>query len=512
MSPHKPLQDAFTGCHNDTLGIGALPLDPEDSYGEENVDMDHYRKTVPLWKRIRNHSLTQMILISIQATAGPAMADAIAGLGGGGLATPTTNNIANAVSYAVLALVCFLGGPIVNKLGTKWALVIGAISFPFRGASYYTNSKYGNQWFIIVGSLLEGLGTGCWYVAESATVMSIAPSGARGKYLALWIVSRNLGQLIGGAVSLAQNHEPGVEGGVSPSTFIVFMCIECLALPFAFFITPLEHVVRSDGTRVPMAAKSSTKKEFGYIKKTWRSKIVYLSGLWAFWTFFYGGSWSTYLGLYFSVRARALSSLISPLFCIVGCFILGFILDIQSLSQRRRAQLGLALVVITNAAVYIWSIIMQVKFDRNDPGEIDWNDGRYAESFLPYFFVQTTGPISQSFMYWLISSFAESAQANVRNGAAFRCIEAIGQAVAYGMNSKTSDSPLIGFCVTAGLLAIAFPPFLVLVNSTPNVIPGEVTRHITGGEGKEKESVNDEALNEKQKDGENATAVTMLEA
>jgi hypothetical protein len=42
--------------------------------------------------------------------------------------------------------------------------------------------------------------TGCWYVAESGSIMSLAPSGARGKYLALWIVSRNLGQLIGGAI------------------------------------------------------------------------------------------------------------------------------------------------------------------------------------------------------------------------------------------------------------------------------------------------------------------------
>lgn len=46
----------------------------------------------------------------------------------------------------MLALICFLGGPIVNKLGTKWSLVIGALSFPIQGSSYYVNSKYGNQW------------------------------------------------------------------------------------------------------------------------------------------------------------------------------------------------------------------------------------------------------------------------------------------------------------------------------------------------------------------------------
>ena len=36
---------------------------------------------------------------------------------------------------------------------------------------------------------------------------------------------------------------------------------------------------------------------------------------------------------------------------------------------------------------------------------------------------------------------------NVRNGAAFRCIEAIGQAIAYGMNTQTKSDPLVGLYV-----------------------------------------------------------------
>lgn len=104
----------------------------------------------------------------------------------------------------------------------------------------------------------------------------------------------------------------------------------------------------------------------------------------------------------------------------VGCFGLGFILDIKGLSQRHRAQLGLYTVVLLNLGVYVWSIVMQVRFDRHSPGAIDWDDALYPSAFLPYFFVQTTGPLSQSYMYWLISSFATDAQANVRNGAAFR--------------------------------------------------------------------------------------------
>lgn len=46
----------------------------------------------------------------------------------------------------MLAVICAFGGPLVNKIGVKWSLVIGAATFPIRGASYYVNSKYGNQW------------------------------------------------------------------------------------------------------------------------------------------------------------------------------------------------------------------------------------------------------------------------------------------------------------------------------------------------------------------------------
>ncbi|KAI1138389.1 MFS general substrate transporter [Hypoxylon sp. FL0543] len=469
-----PPPNTYAGGDDDALrGQGSLPMNPTN-VADETVDMDAYRKSVPRWKRIYQHSLTQMMLLSVQGFCGPAMDDAIAGLGGGGLATPQTSNVATAINYATLATVCLFGGPLVNKLGTKWALVIGAMSFPIRGSSYYCNSKFGTQWYLIFGSFFTGIGTGCWYVAESGAIMSLAPSGARGKYLALWIVSRNLGQLVGGAINLAKNHVKGVVGGVTPDTYIAFLIIESLALPFALLISPLERVVRSDGTRILVSEKLTFKQEFKLIGFTMSSKLILLSALWAFWSFFYSGTWSTYLATYFSVRSRALSSLISPFFCIVGCFGLGFILDIKSLSQRRRAQLGLFTVVILNLGVYIWSIVMQAEFNAANPGKIDWDESLYASSFLPYFFVQTTGPLSQSYMYWLLSSFATDAQANVRNGAAFRCLEAVGQAISYGMNTQIKANTLVGFCVTLALMGAAVGPMLVLVNATPDRIPADV--------------------------------------
>ena len=43
------------------------------------------------------------------------------------------------------------------------------------------------------------------------------------------------------------------------------------------------------------------------------------------------------------------------------------------------------------------------------------------------------------------------------------------------MNTQIKTSPLIGFCVTFALMAVAFGPMLALVNSTPDRIPADVT-------------------------------------
>lgn len=42
------------------------------------------------------------------------------------------------------------------------------------------------------------------------------------------------------------------------------------------------------------------------------------------------------------------------------------------------------------------------------------------------------------------------------------------------MNTQIKTSPMIGFCVTFGLMALAFVPMLVLVNQTPDRIPADV--------------------------------------
>jgi hypothetical protein len=74
--------NTYAGGKDDALRTkGDIPMNHVPSYEvvDEIINMEEYARTVPKWKRIWQHSLTQMILISVQAFCGPAMADAIAG-------------------------------------------------------------------------------------------------------------------------------------------------------------------------------------------------------------------------------------------------------------------------------------------------------------------------------------------------------------------------------------------------------------------------------------------------
>jgi hypothetical protein len=42
-----------------------------------------------------------------------------------------------------------------------------------------------------------------WYVSEAGIILSYPEANRRGRYLAFWIVARNLGQVVGGAINLS---------------------------------------------------------------------------------------------------------------------------------------------------------------------------------------------------------------------------------------------------------------------------------------------------------------------
>nr|XP_018261868.1 uncharacterized protein I303_06313 [Kwoniella dejecticola CBS 10117]OBR84026.1 membrane protein [Kwoniella dejecticola CBS 10117] len=447
------------------------------------------------WDKIHRSSLFQICVVSALAFCGPAMADAISGLGGGGQATPYTVSAAQAASYSATAIISLFGGPLASRMGIRLMLIIGASTFAINGSAYYVNSKYGIQWYLIFGRFLYGLGFGFWYVAEAAIILSYPEEGRRGHYLAIWVAARNLGQLVGGSIALSRNAKNAAAGAIATSTYLVFVGIEAVGFPVSFFIVNPEKVRRADGVPIVMPAKRPIKQEMALLWKAIIHPRMMLFAPIAFYSYFLGGVMSTYLANYFSVRSRALSSFVVPASIVIFTGLYGrFILDNKRMNQRQRAHVGFWVFMIPSLATFAWICANQAKFyGMAKAPKYDWTSSGWAVAYLPLLIQQICAYLSHLYIYWLISCFVVDVQGNARNGGIFRCVEAVGQAVSYGINSNVK-AKWVPLGLNFALCVLCILPTLLIVRQVPEYRqdaknkPSEVTYN---GKGDEEQGMDD---------------------
>ncbi|KAH8759174.1 membrane protein [Hyaloscypha finlandica] len=394
----------------------ALPLEIDETYLAAS-------KSAKFWRSV----LFQMVLFGALSFVGPAMSDAISNLGGGGLSTPWLGNLANSLQYATGCMITLFGGPLINKIGIKWACVIAALSMPLTGSGYYVSARYGVNWYLLTAQIIGGFASGFLYVAETTAMLSYPDPNDRGLFLGIWSAMRNSGSIIGGAINFSTNYTRSAAGSIAWSTYLIFVG----------FAT--RKVRRSDGSKFAALGKHIQRK------KTW---LVFIP---AFYSFFYGGTMGTYLSLHFSVRARALSSLITPCITIPMVMLYGKLLDVKRWSQMQRACIAFALWVIPQIGGFIWVGIEYHKFGR--------------VKFALDYGLFTTGYLCQLSLYWILGTFSTDVKANARTGGLFRAFETLGQATSYGINSRTGGDPRTAFYVNCALLALTIPcmAFLILL-------------------------------------------------
>lgn len=84
----------------------------------------------------------------------------------------------------------------------------------------------------------------------------------RGRYLAIWLTSKNSGQIIGGAINQGLNTKQSRGGKVSYATLLAFVVMQVLPLPAAFLVSHPDDVQREDGTKVKVDSKTTVQEPF----------------------------------------------------------------------------------------------------------------------------------------------------------------------------------------------------------------------------------------------------------
>ncbi|KAJ5846736.1 hypothetical protein N7534_010405 [Penicillium rubens] len=411
--------------------------------------------------RFYRSCLLQIIIVGLVAFCEPGIWTALNNLGAGGNAKPYLNNAANALTYGLMSVGCFLAGGVTNKITAKWTLFIGAAFYTPYAAGLYCNNRYGNEWFLLLGAALCGIGASLLWASEAAIAVGYPEEEKRGRYVAIWMSIRQMGPLVGGAISLALNVNTAHVGKVTYTTYLGLVAISSLGAPFALLLSQPQDVIRSNGTKIPYMKKTSFAIEARAIWKQLSNKYmlllipVFLAG--QFGTTYQGN----YLTTYFTVRSRALASFLTAVVGASANVVTGIFLDLRFLSRETRSKVVYIFVLVFVTGSWTWNAIVETKLSRMaEPPAFDLGDGPFFNSaFTVYIFFRFFYEVLQTYIYWLMAEI-KGAQGDgdiARTTGILRSWESIGSTIAYAVGGNSLMAlgfALWGFTIPFTLLAV----------------------------------------------------------
>lgn len=405
-------------------------------------------------------------IVALCAFIAPGLWAAINGLGAGGATSPYYVNAANSVIFVLQFLICIFGSSLISFVSLRWAFVSGMIGFPIYAASLYTHVKYQNNWFLMLACVIDGVFSGIFWLTEGAIVLAYPEKHKRGKYLAYWLASRIVGQMIGGSVSLGVNVTSDQRGHISVNTYLVFISIQALGPFIAAALSPPDKVERSDNTAVKVILPKNLKVELAAMWKLLRRKEILLLTPMMFQSVFSEAFFSTYNATYFTVRSRALASLVASTCVIMANFLLGFFLDWRRPTLNTRAVFAFVFIYVFEASLYVYAMIMCKRYESRDSRPtFDWLDDGFGQAVCVYIFMLVGFNLMYDYLYWLIGTVNKSGAEIIRLSAIIRGIESCGQAISYGINSiDQSQFPLSGaVAVNMSFFAVCILPSALVV-------------------------------------------------
>ncbi|KAH8429010.1 uncharacterized protein LDX57_006681 [Aspergillus melleus] len=402
-------------------------------------------------------TLFNSILIGLVSFTQPGIWGALSNLGAGGLATPFFVNAANVITFAIMIFMSPLFAVLSNRWSLKWVLVFGTLGYAPYSASLYTNSVYGTQWFMLFGAATCGFSAAALWVSEAAIGVGYPEEHRKGTYIAIWFGLNKIGSIVATSIELALNVQGDQKGTISPDTYLILIALQCLGLPLAFLVSPVNKLIRSDGTRPTLPRRTTIAEGFrGFWHVCKRPEIaalipIFLTSQWAQ---TYEGN---YLATYFTVRSRALAAFVVTWVGLAVNIVYGWFLDSKLIGRRStRARAGWILLIASYTVTYIYNLVVQAEYARTNP-TFDIGSPGYARAvgvyclfFVPYNAFAVLG-------YWVLGTFDRSIENLTFSAALLRGSESLASTISYALGASKDVSLLTNLIVAAVLFWASVP-------------------------------------------------------
>lgn len=385
-------------------------------------------------------------------------------VGAGGGQAPYLVNTANALTFCLMIVSCWLTSSVVKYVGIKGALVAGTVGYAPYSAGLYLNNRYGVEWLVILGAALCGISAGMFWASEAAIAIAYPEPRKRGRMIAYWITWTCMGRILGGAINLGLNTDRNTAGQVSYAVYLIFIALQSLGPFAALLLNRPSKVQRSDGKPVELSIYDSPWQEIRSTTRAFLNKRFLLLILWIGQGVYSEAVYYTYIALWFSVRARSLGSFLSGVVAIIATNLLGAWLDQNHIAIKKRARWAFAVIMVMQGAWWIWLTINVTGYRRTGP-LFDWADAGFGRAFGPFIFLVAGFQFNYNFAFYLIGQISESPQETIRLAALLRGTESAWQALSYGLNAILIFASVGGTYFNFGIWALALYPAWLVVST-----------------------------------------------
>ncbi|BGP58044.1 hypothetical protein JCM8202_001717 [Rhodotorula sphaerocarpa] len=381
--------------------------------------------------------LVQVVIISLICFCSPGVFNALSGMGGGGQLDPTAANNANIALYCTFAVFGVAAGGIVNRIGYRLSFALGAAGYTLYIGSLLSYNINGNGAFVIASGAILGLCAALLWTSQGSLTLAYAAPALKGRYFGVFWALFNLGGVIGAAVELGLTWD-STTNTVGNPVYIALLAIAACGSFLPLLLANPATIVRSDGSRVVPPVHPTWRKELIGMWELLKSEklLIALAPLAASsnWTYTY--EQSTYNGHLFTLRTRALNSLLFWLFQMVGAGIFGVLIDLKRFSRVARAWSSFAFLLALHMAVWGATYHVQKGFHRDDEFvRIDLDEGRYAGYGALYVFQGILDAVTQNWAYWLMGAITSNPAQLARLVGFYKGIQSAGAAGAFAMDS-----------------------------------------------------------------------------
>ncbi|KAJ5666832.1 hypothetical protein N7462_011241 [Penicillium macrosclerotiorum] len=386
----------------------------------------------------------------------PGIWGAMNSLGGGGEEKPYLVNAANALTFCLMVVSCFLSSVIVRLIGIKWTLIVGTMGYAPYAAGLYTNNRFGDEWLVILGAALCGASAGIFWMAEAAIALAYPEPYNQGRFLGFWLGFRVGGQILGGAINLGINVNRSTSGSVSYTVYLIFIALQALG-PFAgLLLNEPSQVQRKDGFPVKLQVSNSIGYELKTTAKLFVSRKFRLIIPFICQAVYTEAVMFSYESLWFSVRARALGSFLSGVVALIAGNLLGMFLDKKSISLKTRTRSAFFFVVSWQGLCWTWASVVTTEFQKTNP-VYDWSDPEFGRAFTLFLFWVAGFQLNYMYLFFLVGNLADDHEEVIRIAGLLRGTESAAQAVSYGLSSVSVMAAVGSIYLNFGLWAIGIP-------------------------------------------------------